>query len=148
MLSWGHMFLDQDLYLGKLRPIKPAPARANITSLQSSLVMSYTCADVICLQREMISPRIEHAKSANKILAKAIRDRAMNSLHFHFLAPPSKLQMASDASQARSKTVYAQEGKMVALMTDHVPLPTIGEFLDTKISCSLTGFADPLLLRL
>ena len=75
-------------------------------------------ADVVLLQQEMEAPLILHLKQANSVLKKARSNKTLNGLHFHRLQWPLKITGISDAGSGTKRSVYAQEGRMVLLMSD------------------------------
>ncbi|CAK0865187.1 unnamed protein product [Prorocentrum cordatum] len=135
LLAPGHVLLDQEHYLMKLKPAKVTDPRhlkqdtlaldkeehQGFRSLLCSLLWVCLtrvdlCHGVVALQAEMIKPTIAHLKQCNQLLARAIKTKTMNGLHYHKLHMPLRLVSITDAGHASKRSGYPYEGKMVLLM--------------------------------
>ena len=122
-LADGHIFLDQEHYLEKLKPAKvsnpnrlkqdnlkldPAEHREFRSLLCSLLWVCLTridlCHAVVELQSEMVAPLMIHLRTCNQLLARAMKTRKLNGLHFRRLRWPLRVLSKTDASHASQKT--------------------------------------------
>ena len=161
-LSPYHVLLHQVPYLQKLKPavcsdaasrqpdtaaLFPAEHKEFRSLLCSLLWVCQTRADiahdVVSLQSEMVSPRMEHFKVLNLLLRKAIANAPQNGLHFARLAWPIRIVSIADSGHATKKSCYPYEGKFVFIMSDQVP-KTADEWLSSAYKHVLEGHAHPM----
>lgn len=157
-----HLFLHQEPYLLKLKPMEILPHRRKadksspLDQTEHHAFRSLLCsilwlcltrvdlvADVVQLQQEMVHPLLQHALEVNAVLAKALRDRKVNGLHFSNLTMPLKIVGIGDAGQASKRSLYAQEGKLVLLMSDSQEVAE-HEWLSASQAKALEGVGHPL----
>jgi hypothetical protein len=165
MLSPVHIMLDQQEYLSKLVPINVNPARLKKDSLSlerqehfdfRSLLCSmlWLCltrldvlADVTTLQQEMVSPLMCHVRQLNALLKRAKRDENLNGLHFRYVPFPLRVCGISDSSYTTKTTVYAQEAKLVVLMTDRTRVSDCTEWNEGSDAQRHAGYGHPLYFK-
>ena len=80
-----------------------------------------------------------HLKAANKLLKRAQTDADEFGIYFPKLKPQYRLANVHDASHATSKTVYAQEGRLVLLMSDAENIRVVNDIVDASDVQKLGG---------
>ena len=158
----GHLWCHQLPYLSKLKPIAIDSKRLRNESQACNdhehfLFRSNVCAmlwltltrqdliaDIALLQQHMVAPQVKHLKLANATLRKAKDTSVLNGLHFRRLPGPTKLLCISDASHANSRTVYAQEGRLVLLVRDAPRLRDLPEKCPTGTADAMESHGHPL----
>ena len=161
-LSAHHIFLHQEPYLMKLRIIDIASSRKKdktspLTAVEHKQFRSLLCsvlwlcltrqdlvADVVQLQQDMVKPTVQNICELNALLKRAVNDKIMNGLHFGKLTPPLRVVGIGDAGQASKRSLYAQEGKLVLLMSDVNTPDCTQEWLSATQATNLGGMGHPL----
>ena len=162
-LSPTHLLCHQAPYLKKLKPIALAKSRlqspnklcnakehfdfrSNVCSmLWLCLTRVDLISDVTQLQQVMVSPTVSDIKRANAALKKAKDQATLAGIHFRRLQPPLRLVAVSDSSHLTKLTVYAQEARMVLLMSDkRGEVGECGEWISPENSAFLEGQAHTL----
>jgi hypothetical protein len=163
MTGPGHMYLHQDAYLAKLKPIDLGKSHSRLEGspltkaehfafrslLCSMLWVCLTRLDVIGalvqLQQEMVSPFYHHAKEANALLRRAIKDAPGNGLHFRRLQEPLRICGISDSGHATKRSLNSQEGRLCLLMSDACQVSAQPEYTDAEYCENVFGgFGHPL----
>jgi hypothetical protein len=157
------VLLHQQPYLSKL---KPATSSRDISKVSDGVALlpdehkefrSLLCSllwvcqtridlahDVVGLQSEMVTPKVEHFKSVNSLLKRARSTAIMNGLHFRVLSWPVRIVSIADCGHATKKSCYPYEGKLVLLMEDHMDRVSEHEWMASSSKWLLEGHGHPL----
>lgn len=138
-LSEWHIVLHQQPYLDKLKaavsdreigkcsdgePLTPSEHKEFRSLLCSLLWICQTrldlAHDVVALQSEMVTPKVEHFCATNSLRKRAVQNARYNGLHFAHFGWPIRIVSIADCVHATSKSCYPFEGKFVFIMADRM----------------------------
>ena len=162
-LTAHHVFLHQQPYVSKLKPavsdreVSRVSDGTPLTTVEHKEFRSLLCSllwvcqtrmdlshDVVALQSEMVTPRVEHFKSVNGLLKRARTTMVMNGLHFHMLQFPLRIVSIADCGHATKKSCYPYEGKLVLIMEDKTRSIEEYEWMASGNRHLLEGHAHPI----